>query len=83
VLGSNSGTVGLAPPSGGHPKKPGPAPSKIDAWRSIVDRVAGEATHTGGATGTVHGAMESGDTAAHFVLDSLAPKIQRIRGPRG
>jgi monoamine oxidase len=32
---------------------------------------AGEATHLGGATGTVHGALESGERAASEVLESL------------
>ena len=50
----------------------------------VGDRLffAGEATHAGGASGTIHGAIESGERAAGELLDALrAPTARRNRRP--
>jgi hypothetical protein len=70
------GAYSFAPPGGAR------LPNQLAAPVQGTLFFAGEAANTGGATGTVHGAMDSGDRAARLVLDSLPPKLQQIRGRR-
>ena len=59
------GAYSFAPPDGAQ------LPNQLAAPVANTLFFAGEATHTGGATGTVHGAMETGDRAAKLCMSSL------------